>query len=227
MLNSQEIEIISWRMATELQRRSPSDLSIAEMHPGGGMYDCLALEKINGESIAFINREGSFQSWGHNGGRIEQEDLWISENTHGPQLLAVVDKMCELIGLRVPKQLPPTTPESLVYRFIAAFLTHAYGGLSHWECRGGFKDTSGYDGGWRESWFEPFPTAQQPLASARRNGYLYSFWILLENEKPMLCLETCGIAHRRDGTKVDLMPIYKAQRRIWPVIAKVALEILP
>jgi hypothetical protein len=40
-INKQLMEIASWRLLTEMVRRSP-DLRIYELHPGGGQYDCLA-----------------------------------------------------------------------------------------------------------------------------------------------------------------------------------------
>jgi hypothetical protein len=55
----------------------------------------------------------------------------------------MVAELLTRMGLAIPTRLPPTTPTVLVYRFIAAFLTHATFGRSRWECRNGFFDTAG------------------------------------------------------------------------------------
>lgn len=57
--------------------------------------------------------------------------------------------------------------------------------------------------------------------------YAYNFWFLVEDEKPMLCLDMQGRVFRRDGTTHDLMALYQRDHRIWPLIFATAVDILP
>ena len=173
-MNQQEIEIASWRMVTELHRRHPSAFSIIEMHPGGGQYDCLSLLTPEGTILALLNRAGSFQA-ADKDRRIEHDELWTSENTHGHSILSLVDRMCGMIQLPVPATLPATSPQTLVYRFVSAFLAHAYCGLDFWERRSGYLDSSGWSCEWRREWFDPFPSTRDPLRIAEREKDLTGF----------------------------------------------------
>ena len=40
------IEAASWHVAAELVRKAPSALTVAELHPGGGQYDCLTVIRL-------------------------------------------------------------------------------------------------------------------------------------------------------------------------------------
>lgn len=226
-MNQQEIEIASWRMVTELHRRNPSKLSIIEMHPGGGQSDCLALMTRDAKILGMLNRGGSF----HNcvdSRRIEAENIWASENTDAGGLRRLLGQLSEMMRLPIPTKLPPTTPETLTYRLIAAFLAHAYGGRDYWECRNGLCDSSGSEGSFvQDDLFAAFPSVERLVPTGTFEFLNYRFWFLRKNGQPMLCLETSGCVHLNSGKKVDLMPIYHADRRIWPVIAKVALDLLP
>jgi hypothetical protein len=56
----QLIETGSWTISAQLVRRHPH-LRIYEMHPGGGVYDCLANIDPNQDRIlGMYNRAGSF-----------------------------------------------------------------------------------------------------------------------------------------------------------------------
>ena len=54
----------------------------------------------------------------------------------------------------------------------------------------------------------------------------YRFWFLLRGEEPLLCMETTGRGWRRAGQHFDLWAEYRRTQRIWPVIVRVAGELL-
>jgi hypothetical protein len=53
------------------------------------------------------------------------------------------------------------------------------------------------------------------------------YWFLLRNGQPQACLDTDGRLHKTNGEVHDLMAIYNKFKRIWPMIAEVALDMLP
>lgn len=227
-------EVLSWRFVTELHRRYPKRFTLIEAHPGGGTYDCLVL-LTNEPHPKFgidVNRNGSVHVHADaftTGAQIRTWNDWAALMS-GAEPARLLDEVCSAAGLDIPSKLPPTTSASLVFRTVTEFLTHTVGRLEYWECRNGYEDTSGYSGGVRTAWFDRFPAARR--AAVRRSDDLfaepaYRFWFLLEDRQPRLCLETTGKAYRLDGGVIDLMPIYRKRRRIWPIIADVALDLLP
>lgn len=231
----QLVEILSWRLVTELWRRFPLQFNLIEMHPCGGQYDCLAL-LIKGTTMSAIdvNRGGGSvhihkHAFGLAGDMAMCSD-WV-QRMLGPAPRRILDAIADEARLRVPKQLPVSTPAALTFRFIADFLTHSFGRLGRWECRNGFEDTSGCGGGVRHHFFEQFPALAD--VAARQYGtpimgeHAYCFWFLVKDGKPMLCLDTSGRVFRRDGTSHDLLELYQHDRRIWPLICVAALDILP
>lgn len=229
-------ELASWRIAAEMFRRFPERLKILEMHPGGGQSDCLALVSFDEGIKIYINRGGSVAIL------LEREDRDIRPwGMAWPQALLMtedmkecLDEICEAVGWPVSDPLPPSTRQSVVYRFMAEFLTHTCLGRRHWEWRNGFTDTSGYGGGVNGQWFSHFPEAQQSARRHDEDDVLrtpeYRFWFLVRpqtNETPALCLETKGAAFRRDGRSEDLYELYRVHHRIWPLIMTVVPELLP
>lgn len=142
-----------------------------------------------------------------------------------------LDEVCDAIGIEAPQKLPTSTPTTISFRYICEFVTHAVGRLEQWECRNGVCDTSGYIGGKQESWFASFPAIQADrLAKPLANGRLapeYGYWFLLKNTESKLCVDVDGQLYTRDGQAHDLASIYAKHKRVWPLIAATALELLP
>jgi len=222
-------EILSWRLVTELWRRFPDRFYLIETHPGGGQYDCLSLVTINGSltSVLGVNRGGSVHV--HKGKAPQSWSDWTDRMLDRPQKF--LDQICQAMGMTVPKKLPKTTATTVAFRYITDFLPHAIGQLEQWECRNGFLDTSGYDGGKRENWFNRFPSITPGKMSEQlAHGKLdpaYGYWFLLRDGEPMLCIDLNGRLHKPNGEAYDLLSIYSKHRRIWPVIAETAIELLP
>ena len=232
-MNDQLIEILSWRIVSKLCRCYPQKLTVIETHPGGGQYDCLTIVSDKGQHIADFNRKGSFHVFNSLDGRPVKNhsmDIW-REMIHSEDNKAVLDRICKNVGLPIPKKLPPSTPKSIVYRFISDFLSHSIFGLRRWECINGFCDTSG-DEYFVIDDFEKFhSSAKERLRVRLPNDFLknpaYRFWFLLENGKPLICLETTGLVWVKRRKHHNLMDLYRKKRRIWPMIMEVAGNILP
>lgn len=232
-MNTQLVEIASWRIVSELHRRYPSKFKIIETHPGGGLYDCLALFDEKKRHIADFNREGSLHVFETFDNSVPQEsfDIW-AEMYETRNIKDTLDRISSMLGLPVPSKLPSSTPTTLVYRFISAFLTHSAFDTHRWECRNGCLDTAGPEcGGKRHHLFEKFPGLRKE-ENLRKiepffGEYEYNFWFLIKNRDPFLCLDTSGIVYRRDGKFYDLALLYKGNRKIWSLIIEVARDILP
>ncbi len=145
--------------------------------------------------------------------------------------LGFLEEIGDAIGIAAPKPLPKSTPTTVSFRYVCELLTHAVGRLEKWECRNGFCNTSGYGGGKRESLFNCFPDIggdQAPKEVAEgKLSRAYDYWFLLRDSEPMLCVDTGGRLYKRDGNVHDLTAIYAKHKRVWPVIAETAMELLP
>jgi hypothetical protein len=102
-----------------------------------------------------------------------------------------------------------------------------------WECRNGYLDTDApYSGGIRD-YFDQFPLARKELKIVKRRGFLkepaYQFWFLCKGKKhrPKICLQTSGRIWTDRGDSFDMKAHYRAERRIWPLVTKMAGHLLP
>ncbi len=222
-------ETLSWRLLTELWRRFPDRYALIETHPGGGQYDCLSLAEYKHglQSVLAVNRGGSVHL--HHGRSPQSWSGWTDrmlENASG-----FLDDIELAMGLTHQNPLPSSTPATITFRFVSEFLTHAIGRIERWECRNGFCDTSGFCGGKRETYFSCFPQIETEVPAIEfANGRIdsaYLHWFLLWNGEPRACLDTNGRLYKSNGDVHDLMAIYSKHRRMWPVIADVALDMLP
>ena len=222
-------ETLSWRLLTEFWRRFPDRYALIEMHPGGGQYDCLSLAECKHglQSVLAVNRGGSVHV--HHGRCPQSWSDWTDRMlADGNGFLNEIEAA---IGLNHPTPVPSSTPTTVTFRFICEFLTHAIGRLERWECRNGFCDTSGDGGGKREEFFKCFPQLSVNLPTVEfANGRIdsaYLYWFLLRNNEPQVCVDTDGRLYKANGEVHDLMAIYRKAKRIWPIIAEFALEMLP
>jgi hypothetical protein len=161
-------------------------------------------------------------------GGTSDPDFW-ARLAAAPDPKPVVDELCGAAGLPATGALPELEADATVYRFIAAFLAHGAFGRPGWECRNGYDDTSGYGGGTRTGWFEPFDGGVAALEESRDDDLLgiaaYRFWFLVRYGEPKLCLETGGRVWDRRGSRHQLPVLYRG--RIWPVVDQVAGHLLP
>jgi len=236
-MNLSLLEALSWRLLTETVRKSPKRLRIYEMHPGDGQYDCLALYTVEQDSLAYLNRVGSFTPFAtlrdEGVGPVSAEPwkIW-DELQYDSKPQKLVDELCQRIGLKPPQKLPPTTPPALIYRLIAELVSWTVGRPQLWECRSGYLDSSGWDGcGIRDEFFAPFEQARQRLEVREQNDFLdnpaYRFWFLLRDGEPMLCLETTGTVWNRHGESLEAFLAYQKEKRLWPLIMRIAGDLFP
>lgn len=155
--------------------------------------------------------------------RIDFDQIWLPSLTD-QGFASVLNKFSKALGLEVPEQLPSTTPEVLVYRLVAGLLVSSLLDKDPLECRNGQMDSSGSeDQVHRERWFEGFPTALDlrhhlDRAASPFGNPNYHFWFVLRRGVPVLGFSTDGIAHTKEGFKIDLMEIYKRRRKLEDVI---------
>jgi len=183
-VNRQVIEAASWRLVCELFRRYPDRFVLIQTHPGGGVYDCLALLNRDHKEVAGFNRDGSMRVCdppGEVDPTKTYSDIW-RQVVEADDLKTVVDRIAATLRLPRVHHLPKGTPEVIVYRLIADFLAHTVFGRVEWRCLNGFEDTSGVGGGVRTKWFDRFPLAKDGLRERRKDDVLgepaYRFWFI-------------------------------------------------
>lgn len=221
-MNRQLSEIARWRLVSEICRRYPNRLRVAETHLSSQQpYDCLALYDDSQQQIkAHFDREGGLtmpqanqsvrQEWSH----FLEDPKWMRNH------------ICDQLGLPKVHKTPSSTPRVLVYRFIATFLTHATLGIHPWECRGSVLDPAGYGGGMVKD-FDAFPGALHRLKiriDQDRLDPAHRFWFIRKNGFPLVCLETTGLVWMHAAPlAMDLMDLYnKNNRNIWSTVVSTA-----
>lgn len=220
-------EVVSWRLMAELMRRHPQVGTLIETHPGGGQYDCLTIFR-EGQSIASLNRSGDFTPFHRFEEQVSGDQIWLPCVTEDG-FANVLNKLSSALGLAVPKQLPETSPEVLVYRVIAGLLACSFLDKTPLGCRNGQLDSSGGENNRdRDVWFESFPSACAERERLTRSespfgNPNYRFWFLLRQNRPVFCLSTTGISHATGGLTTHLADLYKKRRRIEDVIGVVLL----
>lgn len=160
----QVIKAAAWRIATELVRKHPDRLRLVEQRPGDGKGDCLTLVDRRDEmlpSVFMFDRASK-----STGVVLDGRDFTWQDYLAAPDPKSVIRKLMKAAGLP-EHSMPPTEPETLVLRVIAAFMTHSVLGVVRWDCRAGVEDAHQYSGGLHGEYFECFP---EPRALLRENG---------------------------------------------------------
>lgn len=230
-INKQLIEIASWRMVSEIFRCYPNMFDLVETHPGGGLYDCLSLYDKKNDEVMSFNRNGSLHYFKNcrTGEKqlFSDNEFWEKTVEYGDPK-RIVTMVLEHIGLVWPPVRPISTPEILVYRYIAEFLTHSAFGRHEWRCVNGFHDTSGYSSGELND-FELFPSSAKIQRSMpeKFGNTAYNFWFIKKNGESLLCLAEDGTLMCRDGSIYSLPELYKKDRRIWYLIFHISEALLP
>lgn len=57
-LTSNEIEYLAWRLLAVILEKIDEEVIVADLHPGGGQYDCLALVTKQPKPLLMLNRNG-------------------------------------------------------------------------------------------------------------------------------------------------------------------------
>lgn len=219
----------SWWIGSELARRN--NLELYEMHPGGGMYDNLALVRRTShgsfEALVSLNRHGSIS--GPEGRRpTSWSEVFAAQDPH-----AVVHQIEASAGLG-PSSRPSTTRRALAYRVIAHVLGSVVDDRHRWDARMGFLDTSNEDG------CAPLPALERQFPGAVRHAERLPrsmpfgepwrhLWILLRDSAPVAVIsDDARVFSSHVEESVDLMHLYTAaQRRLRPVVDRALGDLLP
>lgn len=216
----------SWWIASELARRHPG-LVIHEMHPGGGMYDCLALLSP-GDLQPFIqlNRVGTLQVMSMHKYRPTWAETFEAKSPH-----SVVKEIEDVAGLRMSAKAPASTPRTLAYRFIAAALNATVNDRHRWDARNEFIDSSDDNLTVLNGYLAGFPDARRSMPATPQIGLWHEpeshYWALLRDETPVAIVSIEGVIYRPDH-QIDLSTEYRRHdSRMLPVVATALADVLP
>ena len=232
-------EAASWRLAAELIRRHPDDLWAVETHPMTGQYDCLTILERSGAR----HHTPLFQLNRMPGGHVTSRS-WFSTHADRANWLDVIfssDMRREIVapleqleGLSVPSETPPTTPQSIGARVIAAALWTRLA-TSPLSAINGVNDSSGMFGsGIRSGLFAEFTGMEAEIAGHdpdELDGHpAYRYWFITgtadgATERPLLAIDTDrGLVWSKRLQKADLMSLYdQCDRKINLLVARLAL----
>ncbi len=90
-LTPNEIEYLSWKLMSRALEFLDLDLHLADLHPGGGQYDCLSLITNDGDIFLMLNRNGT--SAKSNTGIVH--DIWENASKNGARS-TIMDTFTEL-----------------------------------------------------------------------------------------------------------------------------------
>jgi len=205
----------SWWVASELVARHP-DHVVYEMHLAGGSYDCLAVRlPTSSDASMIVNRVGSIQVLTA-GLRVAWHEALAAASPHD-----VVKRIERAAGLELRGKRPPTSPRTLSYRVIAAFLELQVNDRFFWDARCEFLDSADGDAEELNGYLARFPAAQAALSATPRLGLPHEpeshFWALLRNGEPVAIVSIEGNLYL-DGDVIELMPVYEKSRSVITVV---------
>jgi hypothetical protein len=90
-LTPNEIEYLSWKLMSRALEFLDLDLHLADLHPGGGQYDCLSLITKDSQIFLMLNRNGT--SAASNDGIVH--DIWENASKNGARS-TIMDTFTEL-----------------------------------------------------------------------------------------------------------------------------------
>jgi len=235
--------VVSWKVVAEIMRRHypERDLQVMELHPGGGLYDCLSLitglHGRIGRSLCQINRVGSLhiiESWASPRARIDAEP-WTRYANGSLNYVAAwvamasardfIYQLEDVLGLPSTRSLPtpPTVPTTLVFRVLAGLQERWVVGNDWLEIRSVCYDSSGMvESGIREE-LARFPNAHAEVS--RNEGWLQieqaiQYWLLIlvrssQPESVVTLLDTRGQLFwvNRPTEAYDLYTAYERHAR--------------
>ena len=205
-----------WRLASELVRRHPDRLWVhAE---GGGMYDRVTVVDLSADLPTWLltmNAAGS-NSLFKSGQMLRWSDA-VSDEADPAEWVRQAERLC---GLPAPsKPLPPSTPMSLVPRFIAIFLATQLGSRSTWLLKS--IDAVAQHAGWHltmaAEWRRAHPGRDPEMVFLSRLGEF----------QPELGLTSAGELWRRDGRRTMLAEQHRNGDPMVRLLLKTVPDLLP
>ena len=230
------LEARAWRLATQIVRRAPMKLTLLESEFEDGFYilhsvvprDASGPQEAYQHRLVDVNRHGTSL-------RRPGQDFPPELVKAARELTLLLDRAPQLyrrlaaeLGLPDPRPLPPSTAETLSFRFVVAWLQlHSALGRSYacWQ---------GVDAWWavRARYFGAFPQPELASLAVEHTVDLsrwhpaYRFWFIVEGadrrDPPIACVGSDGIVRVPDGAVFDIAKIYrKSGRDMWASVAAV------
>jgi hypothetical protein len=177
-----DLEYQTWSILASLVERYEAPPIVVELHPGGGMHNCMSLVAGRGwhGPVVDLNRGGGMHI--HDAGGLRSvRDGWRRAARWGCD--EVADEIARAAGLATRGH-----PASAVLRDFAGDVATELcaGRRAHWL--NGMLDTSGYGGGVRAELFEWFPELATPNdpGDDGLEAEVYRHWFLVtSSERPL------------------------------------------
>lgn len=218
------IEAASWRLAASLARRHP-ELEIKLEHPGGGLYDVLALRSGRGCTI-MLNRADTVQVH-------ERDDMrdpsWVplaGDDVVTRDVREVVAALEQAASLTSVDQPPRSTPRVLVYRTLSALVNLRVLAEPAEICMGAI-DTSGYGGGPAE-WLRGFPEIQARIERGGESTEVeprFKYWHVAASDLRVAFETTTSDAWSLTGRRLTLSTTYDDLGRSMPRLLAAVLDL--
>lgn len=209
----------AWWVASELARRH-SRLRVVDSWPTDGFYHGLELREQDEPSHVFLNFYGRIHL--HGEGFAHEPIPWTTalaaESPH--ELVKTIESAMRWYT----KGADPTTPRSLVYRVLSAFLTQRLNDKNRWYAVDGYS-TNMELGETNESLalLDAFPGARELADRDTEPRPLNRFWMLVANKWIAFIIHDSGVLLQRNMKPVNLMSIYKKRRLLTDVLGVVAM----
>jgi hypothetical protein len=113
----------------------------------------------------------------------------------------------------VPLKAPATTPTTLVYRIITRVLASLVDDRDVWNARWGLYDTLDEDTTVHHPALDEFRTTEETMEAHDYDVNSGDFWVVERGSRAVACLDTLGQLHTRDAEPLELIPIYRSNRR--------------
>jgi hypothetical protein len=229
-------EARAWRVATQIVRRAPAMLTLLESEFGDGFYilhsvvprDAANPRDAYERRLVDINRHGTkLDRPGQDFPPELVEDARKSELLfdRAPQLYR---RITAELGLPDPRPLPPSTAETLSFRFIVAWLQLNSALGRSYACWQGVDAWCAV----RARYFRTFPQPDVASLAVERTVDLgrwhpeYRFWFIVEGADgqapPVTCVGSDGVVRTPDGATFDIEVIRRdGDGNIWAPVAAV------
>lgn len=213
--NRQRIEVVSWRLASDLLRRHPGEARLIRGHPGGGQYDLLWLLGVDSPVDVRLNREGTIQVWGCVSGSSDGDwrpATWA--DYLADDWLEFVRRLEQAVGWDSPARSRPVTETTLTYRVIAGLVEVMVAAGHRVEVQQGVVDSSG-EGGGANPMLDAFDLPDDLLAARDHDLFEqagYRFWVVLADGLPVTAFEqsTATMFSHHGNRPTDLMSRYRS-----------------
>ena len=157
-------EALSWEISAELVRRHPDELMLAELHPGGGQYDCMTIVSLRDHSKAFLNRINKGHIDVALRDSLDDRPNWtqvlLADNRR--DVVELIEGDLNLVG---PKETPLTTSRSIGYRVIAEVISQKALSKNSLFASHGWFDGEMYELNAKMKMFDALPLAAAALRS--------------------------------------------------------------